>query len=1296
MPSPNDTQPVHTTRVRYLTAGFLRAIGEGMPPVPKGMNQLEYYLRVAAGRVRRDGGYGRVFWNKARGVAFYQSGDWYGENDVASAKASLSGIPGVESVEAESESLPQPPKEWREMKPLTANETTTSGAVGGFVDAPLIPKIRTKNKKSKDMRDWFTGKYDPIKRASEAAVSRIDAVLEANRRAPASADRGSSRPSRLQALAKRRDPEPDEHPEHVTCPGCDAENSHAESCIGALGSRRHYRCRFCGAGFSHKNESVESGARVDEFLDRVGRGLDRAAKLAGSVAKHGVRGAYRRSKVAGNLRRWRSGETKVPVVGNHPMSYKQARRMKVSPKRVKRMYKSYVSEGRETVSADHLGSYIDNDRALYHGQRMSMVKNLVGKMAAGKYNHDLAAQMFRHLADAGARKLSHELKGSADWHEKIPGELRKEVAKMLRDDFEREVRDGSYRQFVPAKYGEVDLAKILGESSHEERTIAGSHAKRLAGSQWGNVQSGKKATVHIGGKMHSLHKKGEGWYVAKPHKDGVSEERVLGRGMSAAGRRADIEQSDREYIAQRQAREKAKRAGDTRITVKKMGDEWVAAVYVGGKLDDKKTYYSGGGDASYKKDATVTAAKMRIDMGVHEARGPVAKGTSARKVHDEIMARHAAKHHTRPINRDEYPNREHHGLEGPYMHRKTGEVVYYDRKEGEYYDSKSDLHKGKDWVLESADLVPLDEINAEKHLMRWQANRRLGKYGTPNMIPTSNPKSEKVGNDLSQRVLRQMRKRLRATKSQFPAHEALSRLPDDLFEMPADEKAEAFRAAGMDRAAEVFERRLEELDYDKLRGGLASAAHAAHKALKANQGVKRRKPSHDEEYGHLLMRRDKALRLLDRARKKSNATRGGVKESARPTDMAENVEVRRDGLDIVLEGVRVSLRPTSLDEIKMSRVVKHAKHGTFGVLSAHHHSRSPAENKKAHKSLQHDVRKMGYGFTHVTGHYKHDDGTSAREKSLMVPKMHRRHLMHLAKKYGQESAIHSVHGRARAYYSDGKKADWSGKWKGVSTNVHKDDAHSQNKGDKRRWKFAESFSNFLAETTAKDFGRFAGKKPGSKPWKAAMAGKPTKPAKKFGKKAVKESSVNEGPGVSREHKNSIIRNGLKKMQQKLKAAGVEAVYSKQELTGKASDGQLFRIYYTAATASNAEWFATPVLFIGKDVFGGMTGMAGKNASFEKGLEALTKSKPAAESIGESVLGMVSHDNGLSPSASIINDLAEVAESGEEGRFGNHVVDADTADLVVSVHDCLDPENQRVFRTLPLEEMIATAADLVGP
>lgn len=44
------------------------------------------------------------------------------------------------------------------------------------------------------------------------------------------------------------------------------------------------------------------------------------------------------------------------------------------------------------------------------------------------------------------------------------------------------------------------------------------------------------------------------------------------------------------------------------------------------------------------------------------------------------------------IDRERYPNREHQGLEGPYRHRKSGKIYYYDKKEGKYYDPNSDMY----------------------------------------------------------------------------------------------------------------------------------------------------------------------------------------------------------------------------------------------------------------------------------------------------------------------------------------------------------------------------------------------------------------------------------------------------------------------------------------------------------------------------------------------------------------------------------------------------------------------------
>ncbi len=46
---------------------------------------------------------------------------------------------------------------------------------------------------------------------------------------------------------------------------------------------------------------------------------------------------------------------------------------------------------------------------------------------------------------------------------------------------------------------------------------------------------------------------------------------------------------------------------------------------------------------------------------------------------------------TRGVDSERYGNREHEGLEGPYR-QDNGKVLYYDTKEGKYYDPDSDFY----------------------------------------------------------------------------------------------------------------------------------------------------------------------------------------------------------------------------------------------------------------------------------------------------------------------------------------------------------------------------------------------------------------------------------------------------------------------------------------------------------------------------------------------------------------------------------------------------------------------------
>jgi hypothetical protein len=75
---------------------------------------------------------------------------------------------------------------------------------------------------------------------------------------------------------------------------------------------------------------------------------------------------------------------------------------------------------------------------------------------------------------------------------------------------------------------------------------------------------------------------------------------------------------------------------------------------------------------------------------------------------------------------DRYKERK--GLEGPFM-TKSGQVVYYDKKFGQYYNSDTDIYIDyDDWKKMSEDL---DEASSAERRKRMQAHlkKTMKKYG---------------------------------------------------------------------------------------------------------------------------------------------------------------------------------------------------------------------------------------------------------------------------------------------------------------------------------------------------------------------------------------------------------------------------------------------------------------------------------------------------------------------------------------------------------------------------------------
>ena len=68
-----------------------------------------------------------------------------------------------------------------------------------------------------------------------------------------------------------------------------------------------------------------------------------------------------------------------------------------------------------------------------------------------------------------------------------------------------------------------------------------------------------------------------------------------------------------------------------------------------------------------------------------------------------------------PIDRDRFPNREREGLEGPFRSRKSGQVYYYDKRAGKYYDPLSDMYLQVSDVMENSASYDIDEYLSEEN-----------------------------------------------------------------------------------------------------------------------------------------------------------------------------------------------------------------------------------------------------------------------------------------------------------------------------------------------------------------------------------------------------------------------------------------------------------------------------------------------------------------------------------------------------------------------------------------------------
>jgi hypothetical protein len=106
----------------------------------------------------------------------------------------------------------------------------------------------------------------------------------------------------------------------------------------------------------------------------------------------------------------------------------------------------------------------------------------------------------------------------------------------------------------------------------------------------------------------------------------------------------------------------------------------------------------------------------------------------------------------------------------------------------------------------------------------------------------------------------------------------------------------------------------------------------------------------------------------------------------------------------------------------LSRVMQHAQERSIGVISADRQGQTSAEKLHARRSLLGDIKKQGFGYTHVLGVGQEEGGPSSEKSFLVIgrPGDDKGHLKgalkSLGQKYGQMGVMHKQFGDPSAKF----------------------------------------------------------------------------------------------------------------------------------------------------------------------------------------------------------------------------------------------------------------------------------------
>jgi|TARA_R110002020_G_scaffold211948_6_gene418223 hypothetical protein len=106
-------------------------------------------------------------------------------------------------------------------------------------------------------------------------------------------------------------------------------------------------------------------------------------------------------------------------------------------------YPAFDGEARE------LQLFIENDYGLHRQQETPIIRNLMRKRAAGKFDMRKSIKLWGYLVESGAKKYAKQSGNERDWSRMFNPRERQLVATRMARNFKADADAGQYDEFLP-------------------------------------------------------------------------------------------------------------------------------------------------------------------------------------------------------------------------------------------------------------------------------------------------------------------------------------------------------------------------------------------------------------------------------------------------------------------------------------------------------------------------------------------------------------------------------------------------------------------------------------------------------------------------------------------------------------------------------------------------------------------------------------------------------------------------------------------------------------------------------